>query len=162
MVIGIGDKLPDAQLIKLGAAGPETVDLNELAKGKIAVFAVPGAFTPTCTKDHMPSFVRSADALRAKGVDAIVCVSVNDVYVMESWAEQTGATAAGIEVLADGDGSFTKAMGMTFDAPVVGMMGRSQRYSMIVEGGIVTQFNLETEKGSCEISGGDALVDSLI
>lgn len=161
MGIGVGDALPEAKLVRMRAEGPEVVDLNEMAKGKIVVFAVPGAFTPTCHHAHMPSFVRNADEIRANGVDAIVCVSVNDAFVMKMWAESTGAEAAGIHVLADADGSFTKAMGMSFDAPPVGLMGRSLRYSMVVENGTVTEFNPEVESGTCEISGGDALVLSL-
>ena len=161
MGIGVGDALPEAKLVKMGAEGPEVVDLNEMAKGKIVVFAVPGAFTPTCHHAHMPSFVRNADEIRSNGIDDIVCVSVNDAFVMKMWAKETGAEDAGIHVLADGDGSFTKAMGMSFDAAPVGLMGRSMRYSMVVEKGIVTEFNQEVETGTCAISGGDAIVLSL-
>ena len=159
MAIATGDRLPEAKLVKMGANGPEEVDLNAMAAGKkIVVFAVPGAFTPTCHSAHMPSFIRTADQFRDKGVDAIVCVSVNDAFVMKEWAAATGAGDAGIEVLADGDGSFTKAMGMDFSAPPVGLMNRSKRYAMVVEDGTVTLLEAEESPGTCEVSGGEALL----
>ncbi len=159
MAIAVGDELPEAKLIKMGASGPETVDLNTLcADSKIVIFAVPGAFTPTCHSAHMPSFVRTADAIRAKGVKAIVCISVNDAFVMDLWGRQTGAIAAGIEVLADADGAYTRAIGMDFSAAPVGLIGRSIRYSMVVENGIVILINTEEKRGVCETTAGETLL----
>lgn len=162
MAINVGDKLPEAKLTRLGAEGPETVDLNEMARGnKIVVFAVPGAFTPTCHSAHMPSFVQNAGKFRDKGVSDIVCVSVNDPFVMGEWAKSTGAADAGIHVLADGDSSFTKAMGLEFSAPPVGLIDRSKRYAMVVEDGTVTALELEDNPGECSLSAGPALLDKL-
>lgn len=162
MTISVGDKLPAASLGRLGADGPEQVDLNALIAGKKAViFAVPGAYTPTCSSAHMPSFVKNADALRAKGVDEIICISVNDVFVMNSWGDVTGATGAGIHNLADGDSAFTKAIGMVFSVEPVGLIDRSKRYAMIVEDGVVTALNAEENSGVCDVSGGETILDLL-
>jgi len=161
MTISIGDKLPATSLSRLGADGPEQVDLNAMLAGKkVVIFAVPGAYTPTCSSAHMPGFVRNADKLRAKGVDEIICVSVNDVFVMKSWGGAMGATDAGIHSLADGDSSFTKAIGMEFSAPPAGLIDRSKRYAMVVENGVVTVLN-EDAPGVCDISGGEAILDLL-
>jgi len=162
MTLSIGDKLPTASLGRLGADGPEQVDLNEMITGKkVVIFAVPGAYTPTCSSAHMPGFVRNADQLRAKGVDEIICISVNDVFVMKSWADVMGATDVGIHSLADGDSSFTKTIGMNFSAPPVGLIDRSKRYAMIVEDGTVTALNAEEAPGVCDISGAEAILDLL-
>jgi cytochrome c peroxidase len=145
----------------MGAEGPEQVKLSDKLNGrKVAIFAVPGAFTPTCDSAHMPSFVRNAAAFKAKGVDEIICVSVNDAHVMRYWGQTSGATEAGITMLADVDGSFAKAIDMSFDAPLVGMFGRSKRYAMYVEDGIVKIWNPELTRG-CEISGGEALLAAI-
>ena len=162
MTISVGDKLPAASLGRLGADGPEQVDLNALIAGKKAViFAVPGAYTPTCSSAHMPSFVKNSNALRTKGVDEIICISVNDVFVMSSWGDATGATDAGIHSLADGDSAFTKAIGMAFSVEPVGLIDRSKRYAMIVEDGIVTTLNAEENSGVCDVSGGKTILDLL-
>lgn len=162
MTIAAGDKLPDAKLVKLGADGPETVSLAEHAKGKkLVVFAVPGAYTPTCHSAHVPSFIRTKDQFAAKGVDEIICVSVNDPFVMKAWGESTGATAAGITMLGDADSAFTKTIGMAFDAPPAGLLGRSKRYAMLVEDGVVTKLHVEESPGVCEVSGGEALLAEL-
>jgi cytochrome c peroxidase len=162
MSLSVGDKLPSASLGLLGADGPEQVDLNALIAGKKAViFAVPGAYTPTCSSAHMPGFVRNAEKLRAKGVDEIICISVNDVFVMKSWGDAMGATEVGIHSLADGDSSFTKAIGMDFSAPPVGLIDRSKRYAMIVEDGTVTALNAEESPGVCDVSGGENILDLL-
>ena len=159
MAISVGDTLPAASFIRMGSEGPEAVTVEDLTKGrKIALFAVPGAYTPTCSSTHVPSFIRVSDGLAAKGVDEVVCISVNDPFVMQSWGQDTGATAAGIAMLADADGSFTKAIGMDFTAPPVGLMGRSQRYAMLVENGVVTHLNAESAPGECEISAGETLL----
>lgn len=162
MAIETGDTLPTAKLGKMGADGPEVVDVNAMAAGKkLAIFALPGAFTGTCSTAHVPSFIRTIDDFKAKGVDAVICVSVNDVFVMKEWGDQTGATAAGIEMLADGDGSFSKAMGRSFSAPPVGLIDRSTRYAMIVEDGKITVLQDEENPGVCDVSGGEALLASL-
>ncbi|MEM9638203.1 MAG: peroxiredoxin, partial [Pseudomonadota bacterium] len=124
-------------------------------------FAVPGAYKPTCHSAHVPSFVRTKDQFDAKGVDEIICVSVNDPFVMKSWGEATGAAAAGITMLGDADSSFTKAIGMDFDAPPAGLMGRSKRYAMLVDDGKVTLFQPEESPGMCEVSAGEALLENM-
>ena len=162
MTIAPGDTLPEATLVKLGAEGPEAVSLADHAKGKkVVIFAVPGAFTPTCHSAHVPSFIRTKDQFAAKGVDEIICVSVNDPFVMKAWGEATGATEAGITMLGDAQSAFTKAIGMDFDAPPAGLIARSKRYAMVVEDGKVTKLHVEESPGVCEISGGDALLAEL-
>ena len=160
-MIGVGDRLPDATLLWKGDDGPQEVPLGpKLAGRKVILFAVPGAFTPTCSSAHLPSFIRTADALREGGVDEIICVSVNDVHVMRLWAEQSGAMEAGITMLADGDGAFTQSLGLSYSNPVAGMMDRSRRYAMVVEDGVVTVFHLE-EPGVCATSTGEAMLAAL-
>ena len=162
MTISVGDTLPDATLIKLGDKGPEPVSLQDLAKGrKLVLFAVPGAFTPTCHSAHVPSFIRTKDQFAAKGVDEIVCVSVNDPFVMKAWGEATGATSAGVTMLADADSGFTKAMGLAFSAAPAGLMDRSKRYALYAEDGVVKQLHLEESPGTCDISGGEALLAAI-
>jgi cytochrome c peroxidase len=162
MPISVGDRLPDATLQRIGDAGPESVSLKDKTAGrKVVIFAVPGAFTPTCHSAHVPSFIRTHDAFKAKGVDEIICVSVNDPFVMKAWGEATGATAAGLTLLADAKSDFTTAIGMNFDAPPAGLMARSKRYAMLVEDGVVKQLNIEESPGTCEISGGEALLDAI-
>jgi cytochrome c peroxidase len=162
MTITTGDALPDATLTRLGADGPEQVSLADLTKGrKVVIFAVPGAFTPTCHSAHVPSFIRTKDDFAAKGVDEIICISVNDPFVMKAWGEATGATAAGLSLLSDGTGAYTADIGMNFDAPPVGLMGRSKRYAMLVDDGIVKVLHAEDSPGTCEISGGEAMLAAL-
>lgn len=159
MTISVGDKLPSAQLLKKGPDGLEKVDLSAIP-GQVALFAVPGAFTSTCSNAHMPSFVRTAEGFREAGVDRIVCVTVNDPSVAEAWAKATGGEEAGIEVLADADGSFTKAIGMDFDAPQYGLFGRSKRFSALIRDGVVETLNLE-EQGKFEVSDGETLLQQV-
>lgn len=162
MSISTGDKLPQAKLMQIGADGPEAVDLADKLSGrKVAVFAVPGAFTPTCHSAHVPSFIRTKDDLAKKGVDEIICISVNDPFVMKNWGEATGASEAGITMLSDADASFTKAIGMDFDAAPAGLLSRSKRYAMLVDDGTVTVFQAEENPGVCEVSGGEALLDAM-
>ena len=162
MTISTGDRLPEATLLRIGDNGPEQVAISDLTKGrKLAIFAVPGAFTPTCHMAHVPSFIRTKDGFAEKGVDEIVCIAVNDPFVMKAWGEATGATEAGITMLSDADGSFSAALGVAFDAPPAGLHGRSQRYAMAVEDGVVTVFHPETGPGTCEVSGGEALLAAL-
>jgi len=162
MSISQGDTLPDATLVELGADGPTPVKISDKIKGrKVAIFAVPGAFTPTCHSAHVPSFIRTMDQFTAKGVDEVICISVNDPFVMKAWGEATGATAAGITMLSDAESAFTTAIGMEFSAPPAGLMARSKRYAMLVEDGIVRLFQPEENPGMCDVSGGEALLASM-
>ena len=161
-MISTGEKLPDAKLVKLGAEGPEAVSVSDLTKGrKVVIFAVPGAFTPTCHSAHVPSFVRTKSEFDGKGVDEIICVSVNDPFVMKAWGEATGAANAGLSMLADPMSEFTSAIGMEFDAPPAGLIKRSKRYAMLVEDGEVKVLNLEESPGACEISAGEGLLEKM-
>ena len=162
MTISAGQTLPEATLIRMGEGGAEQVSISSLTKGrKVVIFAVPGAFTPTCHSAHVPSFIRTKDGFAAKGVDEIICVSVNDPFVMKAWGEATGANGAGISMLADADSSFTQAMGLAFDAPPVGLLARSKRYALYAEDGVVKQLHLEESPGTCEISGGESLLKAI-
>ncbi|MEM1375161.1 MAG: peroxiredoxin [Pseudomonadota bacterium] len=162
MVISVGDTLPEASFVRMGAEGPEDVALSALTSGrKVVIFAVPGAYTPTCHSAHVPSFIRTAGGFAEKGVDEIICVSVNDPFVMKQWGEDTGAAEAGIAMLSDAGSVFTTAIGMNFDAPPVGLMARSKRYAMLVEDGKVTALNEEASPGECEISAGETLLGQL-
>lgn len=161
-MISTGETLPDATLIQMGADGPEEVRISEKTKGrKVVIFAVPGAFTGTCTTAHVPSFIRTKGQFDAKGVDEVICVSVNDPFVMGAWGDSTGATEAGLTMLADATSEFTKAVGMDFDAPPVGLISRSKRYAMLVEDGKVTVLNMEENPGVCEVSAGESLLEAI-
>ena len=161
MTITVGDRLPQGKLLRVGASGPEAVDTADLAQGRVALFGVPGAFTGTCTNAHMPSFVRNADAFRGKGVDRIVCLTVNDPFVADAWAKSTGADAAGIEVLADADGSMTRALGLNFDAPPAGLHGRCKRFAALLKDGVVEVIQVEDSPGQCTVSAGEALLEKV-
>ena len=162
MTISTGDKVPAATLMTLGADGPAPVALaDKLANRKVIIFAVPGAFTPTCDSAHVPSFIRTKDAFMAEGVDEIICVSVNDPWVMNAWGDTTGANTAGVTMLSDPSSDFTTAIGMNFDAPPVGFKSRSARYAMLVEDGTVKILHLEEANGTCERSGGEAMLAAL-
>jgi peroxiredoxin len=162
MSLSKGDKLPAATLTHLGADGPEAVDLASKTAGrKVVIFAVPGAYTGVCTTAHVPSFIRTADQFAAKGVDEIICISVNDPFVMGTWGEATGASAAGITMLGDAESTFTKAMGMDFTAPPAGLIDRSKRYAMLVEDGTITLLHEEENPGQCDVSAGEALLAAL-
>jgi len=159
MTIAVGTKLPEASLGRVGEKGPEAVTLSELSKDKkLVIFGLPGAFTRTCSKTHLPSFIRTADAFRAKGVDHIVCFSVNDVFVMKAWDEASGAAAAGIELYADGDASLTKALGLDFSAPAIGFVDRCKRFSAYVENGEVKVLHFETQAGVCDFTAWETLL----
>lgn len=161
MAIRIGDKFPDATLMAMGTNGPETVKLSDRIGGrKAALFGLPGAYTGTCSTAHVPSFIRTADAFRGKGVDEIICVSVNDPFVMAAWGEATGATEAGISMLADPDGAFTRAIGMEFSAPQAGLIGRSRRYAVALDDGVVTAVGID-EPGECKLSAGEEILAAL-
>ena len=159
MSISVGDKLPGATVLRMGANGPETVELSTLTDGrKVVIFALPGAYTGTCTTAHVPSFMRTKPEFDKKGVDEIICLSVNDPFVMQAWGESTGATAAGITMLGDAEGAFTNAVGMAFNAPPAGLINRSRRYALYAEDGVVKVLNAEESPGVCETSGGEALL----
>ena len=159
MTIATGDLLPDATFLMMTDEGPQTVSLSEKVKGRtVVIFGLPGAYTGTCSSAHVPSFMRTKEQFAGKGVDEIICVSVNDPFVMQAWGKDTGATEAGLTFLADADSSFTKSIGMDFDAPPVGLIGRSKRYSMLVTDGTVTSLNAEDNPGVCETSAGETLL----
>jgi cytochrome c peroxidase len=161
-MISAGETLPDATLTVMGENGPEQIQMADKVTGrKVAIFAVPGAFTPTCHSAHVPSFIRTKDQFFAKGVDEIICISANDPFVMQAWGEATGANAAGITMMADAESAFTDAIGMRFDAPPAGLIGRSLRYAMLVEDGVVTLLNMEENPGQCELSAGEGLLDAM-
>lgn len=162
MTIAQGDTLPDATLLMMGSDGPAEVALSDKTKGKkVVIFGLPGAYTGTCTTAHVPSFIRTKDQFADKGVDEIICISVNDPFVMGAWGDSTGATEAGIAMMGDAGGAFTKAIGMDFTAPPVGLFGRSKRYAMVVDDGVVTALGEEANPGECDISAGEALLDKV-
>ncbi len=161
-MISTGDTLPDATLFQMGPDGPEEIRISDKTKGrKVVIFAVPGAFTGTCTAVHVPSFIRTKDQFDAKGVDEIICLSVNDPFVVGAWGESTGATAAGLTMLSDAASELTKAIGMDFDAPPVGLFARSKRFAMLIEDGKVSTLNLEENPGACEVSAGEGLLEAI-
>jgi peroxiredoxin len=142
MTISVGDKLPDVTLVKPTENGPEKIQSGEFFAGrKVALFSVPGAFTPTCSARHLPGYVEKADDLKAKGVDEIACTAVNDAFVLSAW--QGANDAASVTMLADGNADFAQAIGLTMDGSGFGMGQRGQRYSMIVEDGVVKELNVE-------------------
>jgi cytochrome c peroxidase len=158
-MITTGERLPAAAFLEKGEAGIAPVAGDELFAGRrVVLFAVPGAYTGVCSTRHVPSFIRVADALRARGVDEIACVAVNDPHVMMAWGEATGARAAGIRMLADAGSEFARALGMAYDNPGAGMFGRSKRYAMLVEDGVVRLLNVEASPGQCEVSAGETLL----
>lgn len=159
MTIAIGDRLPQATLVKVTADGPEQVDTQGYFAGRtVALFAVPGAFTPTCSAQHLPSFLSNTDTLKAKGVDEIACTSVNDPFVLQAWSDQAGA--GGVTMLADGNGDFAKAIGLTMDGSKFGLGVRSQRYAMLVEDGVVKQLNVE-QPGEFKVSSAEHLLSGM-
>ncbi|HWD27765.1 MAG TPA: peroxiredoxin [Rhizomicrobium sp.] len=151
MTVHVGDKVPSATLMEMQEGGPKPVKTDDFFAGKkVVVFALPGAFTPTCSAKHVPGFVQNFDALKAKGVDAIACVSVNDAFVMGAWGKDQKAGDK-VHMLADGNGDFTKAMGLEMDGSKFGMGKRSQRYAMIVDNGVVKSLDVE-EPGAFNVS----------
>ena len=162
MTISAGDKLPDAMLVKMSEEGPEGISVSSLTEGRnVVIFAVPGAYTGVCTTAHVPSFIRTKDEFMERGVEEIICVSVNDPFVMENWGQSTGATDAGIVMVGDAEAKFTKALGMEFSAPPVGLIDRSKRYAMLVMDGEVKALNVEDTPGECGISAGEGLLDEM-
>jgi glutaredoxin/glutathione-dependent peroxiredoxin len=159
MTIKVGDRLPDATLVKVTHEGPEQVETADYFAGRrVALFAVPGAFTPTCSAQHLPGFLAQADAIRAKGVDEIACTAVNDAFVMKAWRQVNDATA--ITMLADGNADFAKAIGLTLDGSKFGMGTRSQRYTMLVHDGVVEQLFVEAP-GEFKVSSAEHLLSVL-
>lgn len=160
MTISVGDKLPQSTLVKVTDNGPEQIDTATFFAGrKIALFAVPGAFTPTCSVKHLPGFVEKRDELAAKGVDEVACTAVNDPFVLGAWSKDGGA-AGSVTMLSDGNGAFAKAAGLSFDGSKFGMGERSQRYAMIVNDGVVEQLHVEAP-GEFKVSAADYLLEQL-
>jgi peroxiredoxin len=161
MPIKVGDKLPQVTFRVMTAEGPKPKTTDEIFKGKkVALFAVPGAFTPTCSNLHMPSFLNNLGAFKKKGIDTVAVTAVNDAFVMKKWAEATGGDGK-IEFLADGSAEFAKGVDMVLDATAGGLGIRSKRYSMLVDNGVVKTVNIEDAPGKCDISGGQALLGQL-
>ena len=160
MTIAKGDKIPNATVMMATAEGPQQAETKDvLGAGKVALFAVPGAFTPTCSAQHLPGFVENADAFSAKGVDKIVCMSVNDPFVMDAWGKDQNA-AGKVDMLADGNGEFAKALGLTMDGSGFGLGERSQRFSAILENGVVTELNVEAP-GAFDVSSAEHMLKQL-
>ncbi|MBT8413966.1 MAG: peroxiredoxin [Boseongicola sp.] len=160
MPITVGDSIQPSTLLHMGDNGPEEIDIAKHIAGKrVVIFGLPGAYTSTCTMAHLPSFIRTHDAFLEKGIDEIICVAVNDVFVMSHWGETTGATAAGITMLSDWSSAFGKSIGMTFDAPAVGYIQRIARCAMIVNDGVVEVLQIEESRSTCEMTAGETLLD---
>ena len=160
MTIQVGDRLPKATFIKATPDGPQPVDSEEFFRGRrVALFSVPGAFTPTCSARHLPGFVDKIDELRAKGVDEVACTAVNDAFVLQAWAASAGAEGK-VTMLADGNGEFVKAIGLDADFSKFAMGTRGQRFSMLVNDGVVEQLNVE-EPGAFNVSSADYLIERL-
>jgi peroxiredoxin len=158
MTIQVGDKIPAGMFTVMGAEGPTGLSTEDLFAGKkVVLFAVPGAFTPTCSAAHLPGFVVHVDEIKAKGVDTVACMSVNDVFVMHAWGQS--ANAEHIQMLADGNGTFTEALGRVLDGSGFGMGARSQRFAMIVDDGVVTLLNVDA--GALEGSSAEAILAAL-
>jgi peroxiredoxin len=161
MTLAVGERFPDATLARMGDKGPELVQMADVLKGrKVVVFGLPGAYTGPCSTIHVPSFVRTAKDFAARGVDEIVCISVNDPFVLKAWGESTGATAAGITMLGDPDAVLTKSLGMEFTAPPLGLYNRSNRYALLIEDGVITVANVDAP-ATCKISVGEELLAAM-
>jgi glutaredoxin/glutathione-dependent peroxiredoxin len=160
MTIKVGDHVPSSTFTVMGDGGPKPMTSDELFKGKkVVLFAVPGAFTPTCHKNHLPGFVKNLSAIKSKGIDTIAVTGVNDVFVMDAWKKAAGGD--GIEFLADGSGNWAKALGLTADLTERGLGVRSQRYAMVVDNGVVKTLNVEDTPGKADVSGADNLLKGL-
>jgi peroxiredoxin len=157
MTIKVGDKIPEATFTVMGKDGPMPRTAADVFNGKkVALFAVPGAYTPTCSNEHMPGFIKHLGELKAKGIDSIACTAVNDVFVMSHWAKDTGAEGK-IEMLADGSGAFAKAIGLDLDLSDFGLGMRSKRYAMLVDNGVVKVLNVEDAPPQAVISSAENL-----
>jgi peroxiredoxin len=161
MAIKAGDKVPSGSFGIMKGEGPGSISTDELFNGKrVVLFSVPGAFTPTCSKTHLPGFVKNAAAIKAKGIDTIACLAVNDVFVMDAWGKSSGAEGK-VLMLADGNAVYTKALGLELDASGFGMGTRGQRFAMVVKNGVVEKLQVEPSAGQCTISGGESILSSL-
>jgi peroxiredoxin len=161
MTIEVGDRLPQATFRVMTPDGPAAKTTDDIFKGrKVVLVAVPGAFTPTCDRNHLPGYVQHADEILAKGIDAIAVTSANDVFVLNAWAKSAGSEGK-VEMLADGNADFARALGLSFDGSGFGLGTRSQRYSMIVEDGVVKTLSVEDSPGKADVSGADAMVRQL-
>lgn len=161
MTIAVGGRLPEVTFKEVADGAPVDRTTSEIFGGKtVALFAVPGAFTPTCHEQHLPGFLSRLDAFKAKGVDDVVCTAVNDVFVMGAWARDSGAVGK-IRFLADGNGDFARAIGMDADLSVAGLGTRSKRYAMLVKDGVVAALNIEPTPSSATVSSADALLEQL-
>ncbi|SCY88916.1 peroxiredoxin [Microvirga guangxiensis] len=160
MAIQVGERLPQVTFRVMTADGPVAKTTDDLFKGrKVVLVAVPGAFTPTCHRNHLPGYVQRAEEIKAKGVDSILVTAVNDVFVMDAWAKSSGAE--GIDFLSDGNGDFAKAIKLTMDGTGFGLGIRSQRYSMVVEDGVVKAINIEDTPSKAQVSGADNILKDL-
>ncbi len=160
MSIAVGDKIPDVEIKTMGPQGPTAMSTGEaLGHGRVVLFGVPGAFTPGCSKLHLPGFVQGAEQLSAKGVDRIACVAVNDAFVMDAWAKDQGVGDK-ILMLADGNGEFTNALGLVFDGSGFGLGERSKRYAMVIEDGVVTRLDID-ESGGVDVSSCQSILSHL-
>jgi peroxiredoxin len=161
MAIKVGDRLPEAKFRVMGADGPAVKSTDDIFKGKkVVLFAVPGAFTPTCNNNHLPGFLQNADAFKQKGIHTIAVTGVNDVFVMDAWKKATGASGK-IEFLSDGNGEFAKALDMTLDGSGFGLGTRSKRYAMLVDDGVVKKLIVEEVAGKAEASGAENLLKQI-
>ena len=158
-MIKVGDKIPSVKLKHMTKEGIKDITTDELFKGKVAVFGLPGAFTPTCSAKHLPGFVQNADALRGKGVDRIVCLSVNDAFVMDAWGKNQNVGDK-VMMVADGNADFAKAVGLELDLTGNGMGTRVRRFSMVVDNGTVTQINIE-KPGAFEVSNAETMLKQI-
>ena len=160
MPLQTGDHIPSATLYVMKGGKPEAVEAQTLlGKGTVVLFGVPGAFTPTCSKEHLPGFVTQADALKAKGVDTIACMAVNDVFVMAAWGEHSGVGGK-VDMLADGNGEYTQALGLGLDASGFGMGQRGQRFAVVLDDGVVSQLYIE-EGGAFKVSSAENVLENL-
>jgi glutaredoxin/glutathione-dependent peroxiredoxin len=160
MSIQVGDRIPNVNFIKATPDGPQPVDSESFFKGRrVALFSVPGAFTPTCSARHLPGFIDKAEELKSRGVDEIACTAVNDAFVLNAWSEMSGAGDK-VTMLADGNGEFARAVGLELDAAKFGMGSRGQRFSMLVEDGVVKQLNVE-EPGAFNVSSAEHMLEQL-
>ena len=159
MTIKVGDKMPSGTLTLATANGPQKVSADDYFQGKVVLFSVPGAFTPTCDAKHLPGFVEQASALKSKGVDKIACIAVNDAFVMKAWGKAQNVEGK-VDMLADGNAEYTKALGLDFDASGFGMGTRGQRFALVIENGIVRNVNIEA-KGEFKVSSAEHVLSQL-
>ncbi len=160
MALAVGDRLPAAKLLNQIGTTVTEVDIASHAKGKrLVIFGLPGAYTSTCSNAHLPSFIRTAERFRDKGIDEVICIAVNDVRLMEHWGRTSGAEDAGILMLADWDSEFTKTAGLEFSVPAIGFKDRLTRCAMVIEDGVVTILQFETDKTACDLTAGETLLE---